>query len=64
MRKANKTFDCVQMKWDIQQRIQAEYRDMSAEETRAAQRRAIESDPILGPYLKKVKSARRTPTAQ
>ena len=46
--------DCVRMKWEVQRRITQEYEGMSRHEARAAQRRHIEDDPILGPYLQKV----------
>ena len=55
--KKPKPFDCVQMKWDIQQKLMKEYEGMSAKEACRAQRRKIEEDPILGPYVKKLRPA-------
>jgi hypothetical protein len=49
-----KKFDCVQMKSDIQQRLLAEYSEMSPEQTRLSQQQRIASDPLLGPFLQKV----------
>ena len=49
-----KKFDCVQMKSDIQQRLLAEYSEMSPEQTRLSQQQRIASDLLLGPFLRKV----------
>jgi hypothetical protein len=51
-----KAFDCVQMKWDIQRRIMEEFADVSPDEARRIQREQIEADPILGPFLRRVRS--------
>ena len=53
--KRKKAFDCVQMKWDIQKRIRKEYEGLSPDAARRAKRKAIESDPVLGPFLKRVR---------
>jgi hypothetical protein len=52
--KDHKDFDCVQMKWDIQQHLLNEYRGMSREEARHAQQQRIAADPVLGPFLEKI----------
>ena len=57
MRK-RKDFDAVEMKRAIQERIEEEYVGMTADEARAAQRRRIEEDPVLGPFLRQVRAVR------
>jgi hypothetical protein len=54
MRK-RKDFDAVEMKRAIQEKTDAEYAGMTADEARAAQRRRIEEDPELGPFLRQVR---------
>ena len=53
--KRKKAFDCVQMKWDIQKRIRKQYEGLSPEAARRAKRETIENDPVLGPFLKRVR---------
>ncbi|MFH0774198.1 MAG: hypothetical protein V2A53_01700 [bacterium] len=52
MRK-DKKFDCVQMKWDIQQKIAKEFADLSDEKLNRVQMERINKNPILGPFLNK-----------
>lgn len=59
--KAGKDFDCVQMKWDIQQRLLNEFRGMDPTEARRIQRERVSADPLLGPFLERVKAVPRTP---
>lgn len=62
--KKSKKFDCVQMKWEIQQRILAERRNLEPAEARRIEHEQIEQDPVLGPFLQKVHtidSTMRTP---
>jgi len=47
-----KTFDCVQMKWGIQERIERELAGLAPEERRLAEQRSVQDDPILGPFLR------------
>ena len=55
MRKA-KPFDCVQMKWDIQQKLLREEAGLSVEErNRRAEARAL-ADPVLGPWFRQVQA--------
>lgn len=56
----NKKFDCVQMKWDIQKQIAKEFSGISDEEAHKIQMAEVMKDPILGPFLKRVRSARKT----
>ena len=60
--KRAKDFDCVEMKWDIQQRLLAEFHGMSREEVREDQHRRIAADSLLGPFLRKVPTCSPTPT--
>ncbi len=50
----NKKFDCVQMKWDIQKRINQEYAHLSDEEAHRIQFARIKKNPTLGSYIKKL----------
>jgi hypothetical protein len=53
--KRKKAFDCVRMKWEIQKRIRKQYEGLSPDAARAAKRETLESDPVLGAYLKRVR---------
>jgi len=57
--KKNKKFDCVKMKWDIQKQIAKEFSGIPDEQAHKIQMAEVMKDPILGPFLKKVRSARR-----
>ena len=50
--RAPKTFDCVQMKWGIQERIERELAGLTSEDRRLAGERRVQDDPILGPFLR------------
>ena len=52
----DKKFDCVQMKWEIQRRLEAEFPEASEAERRCAQMERIESNPILGLWLQAVRA--------
>ena len=43
-----KDFDCVQMKWDIQQKLLEEERQLGREDER------VRNNPILGPFLRRL----------
>lgn len=55
----NKKFDCVQMKWDIQQEISREFSGISDEEAHKIQLARVMQSPTLGPFCKKVSSLKR-----
>lgn len=57
--KKYKTFDCVQMKWDIQKKIANEFADIPDEEAHRIQSERIATNPILGPFLNKVRITRK-----
>ena len=47
----NKSFDCVEMKNEIQRKLQAEYEGMSLEERNALMEKRILSNPALAPLF-------------
>ncbi len=57
--KTPKKFDCVKMKWDIQQQIAKEFADMSDKEAYAVQMERVRQNPILGQFLKKVANMKK-----
>ncbi|MBI5215941.1 MAG: hypothetical protein HY960_09315 [Ignavibacteriae bacterium] len=52
--KKEKEFDCVQMKWDIQQIIQQEYENIEDIQAHNHQISVVLANPILGPFMKKI----------
>jgi hypothetical protein len=54
-----KDFDCVQMKWDIQQKLLEEEREIGHEEARRRRDERLRGDPILGPFLQRIKAEER-----
>ena len=52
-----KTFDCVQMKWDIQRKLEEELPELTEEEKRRVQMERVAKNPILGPFLERVRQA-------
>ena len=55
----NKKFDCVRMKWDIQKQIAKESSGISDNEAHRIRMDQVMKDPILGPFWKRIRSARR-----
>ena len=51
-----KGFDCVQMKWDIQQKLLEEERLLGPEEAHRRQDERVRNNPILGPLFKRLKA--------
>jgi hypothetical protein len=49
-----KEFDCVKMKWDIQQELMRRFEGMDPSQARDAQRRLIEDDVELHAFLRNV----------
>ena len=58
----NKKFDCVKMKWDIQKEISKEFSGIPDEQANKMQLAKIEQNPILGPFYKKMRLSKETPT--
>lgn len=54
-----KDFDCVQMKWDIQQKLLEEERLLGREEAHRRQDERVRNDPILGPFLRRMEEQER-----
>jgi len=54
-----KSFDCVRMKHEIQQRIREEIAGLSREERRRRTEEAILADPVLGPIWRNLSSRAR-----
>jgi hypothetical protein len=54
-----KDFDCVQMKWDIQQKLLEEERQLGKEEARRRQDERVRNNPILGPFLRRIEAHER-----
>jgi len=57
-----KKFDCVQMKWDIQQQILKEFSGISDEEAHKTQMSKLMQNSILGPFYKQLCSAKGAST--
>jgi hypothetical protein len=55
MKKQEEAFDCVKMKWEIQEKIAKEFKGMPQEKARKIQDERVAKNPILGPFLKKVR---------
>jgi hypothetical protein len=49
-----KTFDCVRMKWEIQQKQREAFAGVSDDDRRRILAERAATDPILGPFLKRV----------
>ncbi len=49
-----KSFDCVEMKNEIQREMLEKYEGLTPEEIRREQRSEIENDPILGPLYREM----------
>jgi len=52
----SKNFDCVVMKQRVQEEVRRQYSGMKEEEALRLQEQAVLDDPILGPFLAKVRS--------
>ena len=56
----NKKFDCVKMKWEIQQEIRKEFAGIPEAQAHEIQMRRVADDPILGPLYKRLASPRES----
>ena len=59
MRK-KKDFDCVEMKWKIQQDLLREEQELGPEEAKKRRRQRVLNDAILGPFLAKLTTNSRS----
>jgi len=57
--KPPKDFDCVQMKWKIQEQLAKEFAGVPEEEAQRRLNERVRADPILGPFLKRVQDVSR-----
>lgn len=48
----DKKFDCVEMKWEIQQQIEREFSGVPEAQARESQMQRVNDDPILGPLYR------------
>jgi hypothetical protein len=55
-----KEFDCVQMKWEIQQQIRKELAGVPEAQARERQMRLVAQDPILGPLYQRLTAAKES----
>ena len=62
MKAKKKKFDCVEMKNEIQRKLLKEMKGLSPDEQRRMMEHRIQSDPIRGPFLRKVKKQKRKST--
>jgi hypothetical protein len=53
--KKQKGFDCVRMKWDIQQKIADEFSGFSDTRMHDIQKKQIAQNPILGKFVRRVR---------
>ena len=53
--KKRKQFDCVQMKWDIQKKIEREFRGIPDDKANKVQMERLSNNSILGPLVKKIR---------
>ena len=54
-----KQFDCVKMKWEIQQQIEKEFAKLSEKEAHKIQMGKVLKNDILGAFMKKVYAAKQ-----
>lgn len=57
--KAKKTFDCVEMKTEIQERLMREVAELGEGEARRRRDERLARDPILGGFLRAKKAIPR-----
>jgi len=55
-----KDFDCVEMKWKIQQDLLREEQELGREEAKKRRKQRVLNDPILGPFLAKLTTKSRS----
>ena len=58
--KKRKQFDCVQMKWDIQKKLEQEFRGIPDDKVNKVQMERLSNNSILGPLIKKIRLLQTT----
>lgn len=58
--KKRKQFDCVQMKWDIQKKLEREFRGIPDDKVNKVQMERLSNNSILGPLIKKIRLLQTT----
>ena len=53
--KKRKRFDCVQMKWDIQKKLEQEFRGIPDDKVNKIEMERLSNNSILGPLIKKIR---------
>ena len=53
-----KEFDCVEMKRHIQEKVAKELEGLTPEEAQVRRKQLIESDPRLGPLVRRIRKVR------
>ena len=53
----NKKFDCVKMKWQIQQKMQQEYENMTDEQAHQLKMKKVFENPVLGKFIERIQKA-------
>ena len=56
--KSRKKIDCVEMKWDIQQKLMQEFKGLSDDKIIALQKKKLKNNPLLSSFVEKVKIIR------
>jgi len=56
--KSRKRIDCVEMKWDIQQKLMQEFKGLSDDKIIALQKKKLKNNPLLSSFVEKVKIIR------
>jgi len=56
--KSRKRIDCVEMKWDIQQKLMQEFKGLSDDKIIALQQKKLKNNPLLSSFVEKVKIIR------
>ncbi len=59
-----KAFDCVEMKSDIQRKLQAEFPGMEEMEKRRRQLERVRHNPVLGPVLDRIRILQINPLSK
>ena len=54
----NKSFDCVQLKWEIQQKLAKEFAGVPPEEAQRILNERVANNPIFGALLKQARQTR------